>query len=409
MDINDLISTYKPVEDQYVEEPDNLYETYLGIKSSTPHNDYNFSKPYSFTTQAATIPVSTTVQNDSSKSPIEMLQQEGIDFRITSGYRPGARTSSGHASNHSKKDSNGNSLAYDIVPTEGHTFADLKNEIYSNPRLVNYFKNKNIGILEETSKEVMSKTHATGPHFHIGPDTWAVQMFNNNLQSRKAQDGMKFSELTSSYKPIDDIVDDDEKIEIPKQRKFSDDFNTTIDQDIREVQDLMGQQQTQQTQQTQQPQETQQPALDIQHKFGQTDKKVKEYVDVMKPIFSAALANNGIEVNNNTLSEAIKATGLESNYGLSPRGNGYNLGGIKGPGTKYKDGNSYRDFDNLYSFADYYVKLLNNKYDAFNAKDLNDFVGRLHGNNKDHASYSASPQTYKEALSRMTQIDRYLS
>ena len=29
MDINDLISTYKPVEDQYVEEPDNLYETYL--------------------------------------------------------------------------------------------------------------------------------------------------------------------------------------------------------------------------------------------------------------------------------------------------------------------------------------------------------------------------------------------
>jgi len=27
---------------------------------------------------------------------------------------------------------------------------------------------------------------------------------------------MKFSELTSSYKPIDDIVDDDEKIEIPK-------------------------------------------------------------------------------------------------------------------------------------------------------------------------------------------------
>ena len=86
---------------------------------------------------------------------------------------------------------------------------------------------------------------------------------------------MKFSELTSSYKPIDDIVDDDEKQKFLNREKFSDDFNTTIDQDIREVQDLMGQQQTQQTQQTQQPQETQQPALDIQHKFGQTDKKVK--------------------------------------------------------------------------------------------------------------------------------------
>mgnify|MGYP003612892040 CR=1 FL=1 len=39
---------------------------------------------------------------------------------------------------------------------------------------------------------------------------------------------MKFSELTSSYKPIDDIVDDDEKIEEIIQNKI-DDFNTTID------------------------------------------------------------------------------------------------------------------------------------------------------------------------------------
>lgn len=417
MDINDIISTYKPIEDtDYVYRNNDLSDSLLGItKSDDVTPDYKFKNVFNlspYVKSSSSTPVTTQIttqssSSDLSKSPIEILQEEGINFRLTSGYRPGAVTSSGHASNHSKKDSNGNSLAYDIVPTKGRTFADLKNEIYSNPRLVNYFKNKNIGILEETSKTVMSKTHATGPHFHIGPDTWAVRMFNNNLRTRMAQNGMKFD--VSIYEPIkdtnttpttiEDLIDQYDQ----NNSKFSDDFNLNTVKEEKDTQTSL--EPTIYT--TDMAENNNNNNLDIYHHFGQTKDKEKEFVNVMKPIYLKALEDNGFPTYN--INNIIKQAALESGYGLSPRGNGFNLGGIKGSGTKYKDGNSYKDFSNLYDFANYQVKLLNNKYDALTAENASDYVDRLHGKNKDHASYSASPQGYRSAFSRMIQLDKYLS
>jgi hypothetical protein len=40
-------------------------------------------------------------------------------------------------------------MAYDIVPTNGHTFADLQNIIYKNPKVVAWFKQRGWGALEE--------------------------------------------------------------------------------------------------------------------------------------------------------------------------------------------------------------------------------------------------------------------
>ena len=100
----------------------------------------------------------------------DLLKEEGIQVRVTSEYRSGNSKSW-----HSKKDEHGNSKAIDIVPLDGD-FDNLRNQIYSNPRIVNWLKTHRIGILEEITPDVMSKTGATGMHFHVGPDKWALRM-----------------------------------------------------------------------------------------------------------------------------------------------------------------------------------------------------------------------------------------
>ena len=101
---------------------------------------------------------------------IDLLKEEGIPIRVTSTYRGG-----NSKSYHSKKDEHGNSMAIDIIPIDGD-FDKLRNSIYNNPRITNWLRTHNIGILEEITPDVMSKTGATGKHFHVGPDKWAIRM-----------------------------------------------------------------------------------------------------------------------------------------------------------------------------------------------------------------------------------------
>ena len=104
-----------------------------------------------------------------------LLKQEGVHARITSGYRENSKTSSGKTSHHATRGG-----AYDVVPTDGD-FENLRREIYENPRIVAWMKNKGWGILEETNPEIKRRTGATGDHWHFGPDRMAVQQFNQNL------------------------------------------------------------------------------------------------------------------------------------------------------------------------------------------------------------------------------------
>lgn len=154
--------------------------------------------------------------------------------------------------------------------------------------------------------------------------------------------------------------------------------------------------------------------LDIYHRFSQ--KNFEEFVSVMYPIFEQALMKGGYPTTN--IQNLIRQAALESGYGTQPRGKrGYNLGGIKwfnspSSGTyKYKhttgpDGQEYIDFDSLQDYADYKVKLLNDVYNALDAKDTNDFVNRLHGDNPSKKSYSASKHTYIINLNGTKSLDR---
>lgn len=131
----------------------------------------------------------------------DLLKQQGINFTITSGYRPNAVTKSGHKSNHSIEGG-----AYDIKPANGKSFEDLREEIYSNPTIVQWMNDHGWGIIEETTPNVMAKTGATGKHWHFGSDSIGVQNFKKRLEEynskvQKGGQGLKFEDTLSEYNP----------------------------------------------------------------------------------------------------------------------------------------------------------------------------------------------------------------
>lgn len=125
----------------------------------------------------------------------EKLKQEGVDpiitglidiiqadpnlrsnIKVTSTYRPGAVTTNGSPSWHSK------GLAVDIVPINGN-FDEMEKALMLNPKIVKYLSDNNLGILDEYSEEgVKRNTGSTGKHFHIGRDKLAIQDFYKLLK-----------------------------------------------------------------------------------------------------------------------------------------------------------------------------------------------------------------------------------
>ncbi len=99
----------------------------------------------------------TTQDSFSIASFTDLLNKEGIKVRVTSGLRPGAKTKQGRQSYHST------GQALDIVPLDGN-FNKLRQQISQNPTVLNYMKKHGIGILDETTPEVLARTGGTGAH-----------------------------------------------------------------------------------------------------------------------------------------------------------------------------------------------------------------------------------------------------
>ena len=96
-------------------------------------------------------------------------------YRITSLYRPNAKTKSGNTSHHSA------GRAVDIVPING-SFDALERAMMQDESIVNYMKRYNLGILDEyTPNGYQKRTGATGNHMHIGPDKLALKCQDNLL------------------------------------------------------------------------------------------------------------------------------------------------------------------------------------------------------------------------------------
>ena len=120
---------------------------------------------------------------------VDLLRSRGYKFRVTSSYRPGAVTSSGHPSNHAVK-----GRAADVVPLD-ENFDAFRAAIYSDPVVVRYMLDNSIGILEEITPAARKKYGSTGNHFHIGPDTAAIRMRDNNIKA-----------FRTGYHPMQDVT-----------------------------------------------------------------------------------------------------------------------------------------------------------------------------------------------------------
>lgn len=102
----------------------------------------------------------------------DLFTKYNVPIKITSGYREGATTSSGKRSYHATGE------AMDIVPTEGHSFKEISDMIRNTPEIANFMKQRKIGVLDETSKEMLARTGGTGAHFHIGRDNIAQRFWS---------------------------------------------------------------------------------------------------------------------------------------------------------------------------------------------------------------------------------------
>lgn len=93
---------------------------------------------------------------------LDEFQKAGLDVIVTSGVRPEGDKFSWH--------SKGNAI--DITPKDKSTkgFQDFITKLRNSPKLINFLKERGLGILRETNRTALNRTGGTGIHFHIGPD-----------------------------------------------------------------------------------------------------------------------------------------------------------------------------------------------------------------------------------------------
>lgn len=113
----------------------------------------------------------------------ELFDKAGINVRVTSGKRKAGAVGRASARSHHV---GGN--AVDIVPGNGETFESIKRKMTQHPEILQFFYENGLGVIDETTAATMKKTGATGKHFHIGPDQWALRTWSN---------------WTGTYRPVD--------------------------------------------------------------------------------------------------------------------------------------------------------------------------------------------------------------
>lgn len=136
---------------------------------------------------------------------LDILADNGIAVRVTSGKRSGSKTEQGKLSWHDQ------GRALDITPVSGTTredFNKLREQILNAPDVIKYMQEHKIGVFDETLDQNLAKTKGTGWHFHIGPDQNALlglQAWLNGTD-HLAKKGMKFPILAKHGTKIPTIL-----------------------------------------------------------------------------------------------------------------------------------------------------------------------------------------------------------
>lgn len=152
-----------------------------------------------------------------------LLNQKGYNFRITSGYRPGAKTAQGNESRHAKKE------AIDVA------FPDLGEKAYDtllrDPEVVEYMLKNGLTVINEYDPEIRKKTKGTGPHLHIGFDkgTKTADQFRKDAVTSYKEASSTANNPQQAYSLLS-MSDDDKKpkkataIDLPSRQRKTGDF-----------------------------------------------------------------------------------------------------------------------------------------------------------------------------------------
>lgn len=123
----------------------------------------------------------------------DLLRSEGITSvngkKIKFGNKNLRPSNAGYGvpnSNHKRRDPyTGNAMARDISIPGGtdYDYTAFRSMLLNNQRVREYLAAKNWGILNELTPSIMKRTHATGRHFHFGPDSSARRTWKQWLST----------------------------------------------------------------------------------------------------------------------------------------------------------------------------------------------------------------------------------
>lgn len=183
--MNRIASKYDPGNDKYVGRWKDTYNSVSKIKPLSTEEIKALRNQGKYT--------EADLASSSWERIEDVLKAGGVtDFVVTSKKRkPGEAGNSGNKSYHTT-----DNLAIDIVPTDGD-FERLKQQLLSSPLVQEYFQRRELGILDETTKEALAKTGGTGAHYHIGPDNASVNTWlawNKDFESSSNNDGVYYAD-----------------------------------------------------------------------------------------------------------------------------------------------------------------------------------------------------------------------
>lgn len=200
--LDKYFTIYKPVEEEFINtKKEDFKESKPLVKYGTPIVEDTTVTPIKEESDSTTsflrelqqpIPIIEEIEPDLIHIDIEdLLRSEGITSingkKIHFGsreVRPSDASYGATNSWHKQLDRfTGNASARDISIIGGTTkdYEDFKNVLLQNSRVREYMKQKQWGILNEITPEMLSRTKGTGNHFHFGPDKSAVRTWNRWL------------------------------------------------------------------------------------------------------------------------------------------------------------------------------------------------------------------------------------
>lgn len=301
----------------------------------------------------------------------QIFKEHNVHANITSAYRPGAKTKSGHISFHAT------GQAIDIVPEKGYSFDQLKKELLS---IQNILDRYGVGVLDETTKSNQAKYGSTGAHYHIGPDTGAINNWNSWKKTMfakygtsllKAQEGAKLLSSLPKLADFSAVISN-----IPKEISDITDYLVTPEVSTKPEEIEVDTSNTN-------PVIAEKPKIENTLNVTDVPKGMKNFYNALKPVLLKALEIKKLPTDN--LVDMIAQLGEETGWGKSIIGN-YNLGNIKAFNNRIYSANAYRkgtkatstryvNYSDLYDFALNYLDLL--KASRYKNPFVGEFAAKL--------------------------------